>query len=66
MDELTPIHNSLRSKIRTLKRELSKLDVLELKYKGIKGKPKKSDEKRKENIEAKNDLSAEISLKRLN
>ena len=46
MDKLTPIHNSLRSKIRTLEREIPKLEeeleVLELKYKGIKGKPKKN------------------------
>ena len=68
MDELTLIHNSLRSKIKNLKKEIPKLEAeleeLEQKYKGIKGRPKESDIERKENIQAKKDLSTKISLKK--
>ena len=68
MDELTPIHNSLRSKIKTLKKEIPKLEKelkeLEAEYKGVRGKPKEEDKKRKQNIKDRKDLEEKISLKK--
>ena len=68
MDKLTPIHNSLRSKIRNLKREIlqleAKLKELEAEYVGVMGRQKNDDEKRKENILGKKDLNSKISAKK--
>ena len=68
MDKLTPIHNVLRNKIKSLEKEIPKLEAkleeLKLEYKGVKGRPKNDDLKRKKNIEDKNKLNDKISAKK--
>ena len=49
-----------------MKCKIPKLEALEQKYKGIKGKPKQTDIKRKENIEAKMNYQQKLVLKSLN
>ena len=65
MSRVNPVHNRLKRKIKSITEKIAEKEKqifdIEEKYRGIMGKPKKDDIKRKKDIERKKQLNRELS-----